>query len=429
MLLIFVDQISERLIYTLDFVFKDRSINYQLTNDWLFFSNQETEKFVYSEKFSENYLQVFPATLLFDEAIFSYSINKADFYKEECLSFDKIIDPLASIFYILTRYEEYIIKKRDEHDRFEAKSSLLTKYNWLEKVICDRMAEDLICFLEDKLALKFEKTKVAPTLTPSFDIDNTFAFKWKSNLRSGLSYWRDRLKKDTLRLKARKDFTQGKSKDPYDSFDTLKNLENLGLKIKLFWLLGDRAKYDKNISANDPRHQTLIREMAHFGEIGLHPSYKSNNSVYYLKKEQQLLAQILKKDISSSRQHFLKLNLPETYRALISLGFTNDYSMGFADAVGFRAGTSRPFRFFDLQSNSLTDLWIHPFAYMDGTLNFQMKLSPLLAKEKIAALFAEVKKFGGDFIFIWHNESITDFGPWKNWKKVFEYTLDLRYEI
>ena len=75
MLLIFVDQISERLIYTFDFIFKDRSITYQVTNDWLFFCNQEDVKFVYSEKFSEDYLQIKPSTLLFDEAIFSYSIN------------------------------------------------------------------------------------------------------------------------------------------------------------------------------------------------------------------------------------------------------------------------------------------------------------------------------------------------------------------
>lgn len=429
MLLIFVDQISERLIYTFDFIFKDRSIAYRVTNDWLFFCNQEDVKFVYSEKFSEDHLQIKPSTLLFDEAIFTYSINKAEFYKEESLSFDGIIDPVASIFYILTRYEEYLVKQRDEHDRFEAKNSLLSKFNWLEKVICDRMAEDLILFLEEKLEVKFVKTKIPAKLSPTFDIDNTFAFKWKGSLQNKLSYWRDKLRKDTIRLNARRDFTLGKIQDPYDSYDALKNIENLGLQIKMFWLIGDRAKFDKNISANDPRHQTLIREMSHFGEIGLHPSYKSNSSIFYLKKEQQLLKQILKKDISSSRQHFLKLSLPNTYQSLISLGFTNDYSMGFADAVGFRAGTSRPFLFFDLIKNAPTKLWIHPFAFMDGSLNLYLKLTPNQAKEKISTLFKEVKKYGGDFVFIWHNETITDFGPWKSWKSVFDYCIDLRYEV
>ncbi|MES2588910.1 MAG: polysaccharide deacetylase family protein [Bacteroidota bacterium] len=425
-MLIFVDKITERLIYTLDFIFKDRGILYELTNDWASFKKSEQKKFIYSDSLDEENLKIFPSTVLFDEVIFDYAISKAAFFKEECLTFDKINDPFASIFYVLSRMEEYTVKQRDFHERFEAKNSILYKYSFLDKVICDRWSVDIIAFLEEKLACKLNPKIIPTKLIPSFDIDNTFAFQWKDGLRKTLGTWKDKIKKDKLRIEARANFEAGKITDPYDTFDEIKSLKEKGFDTKIFWLLGENSKYDKNISGADQRHQNLIQEMSKFAEIGLHPSYESNKSSLLLKNEHILLQQILKADVKNSRQHFLKLTFPATYNNLISLGFTDDFTMGYADEFGFRAGTCRSFLFFDLIKNTPTSLRVHPFAYMDGTLNQYLKLSPEEAKIKIQALYDEVKNFGGDFIFLWHNETISEFGVWKNWKSVFDFTLNLR---
>ena len=240
---------------------------------------------------------------------------------------------------------------------------------------------------------------------------------------------KDKIRKDSLRIEARINFEAGRIKDPFDTFDEIKKVKTQGFETKIFWLLGEKSKYDKNISRNDIRHQALIQEMSKFAEIGLHPSYESNKSTFYLKNEHHLLNKILNSEIKTSRQHFLKLTFPVTYSTLIAQGFTDDYSLGFADEIGFRAGTSRAFYFFDLLKNVPTEFKIHPFAYMDGTLNYYLKLSPEESKVKIKELFDEVKQFGGDFIFIWHNETISEFGTWKNWKAVFDYTLTLKNEI
>lgn len=429
MLLIFADRITERLIYTLDFIFRDRGISYELSNDWAYFMGKEYPKFTYSDRFPENNLQIPPSTLLFDEAIFPYALDKKTFHREECLSFDQLCDPIASVFFVLSRYEEYLIKQRDEHERFEARNSILYRYGWLEKTVCDRWAEDLIAYLEEKLSCSLEKQPIPLRIIPTFDIDNTYAFQWKEGLRSVIGSWKDRLKKDRTRVEARQAFHSGQAKDPYDTFDEIAELGKQGFDVRIFWLIGEYSAYDRNISANDPRHQKLIRDMANFAEIGLHPSYRSNKSLYYLKSEHDLLQQILKRDVTASRQHFLKLDLPGTYNTLISLGFSDDYTMGYADAPGFRAGTSRSFLFFDLYRNTVTNLRIHPFAYMDVSLNIYLKLTPQQAKEKIHSLFREARRFGGDFAFLWHNETISEFGLWKGWKEVFDYTLKLRDEI
>ena len=352
MLLIFADKISERLIYTLDFVFRDRGVSYELTNDWVYFTGSGNYKFLYSDRFSEGHLQLLPSTLLFDEAVFPYALDKARFFQEDCLSFDQQCDPLASVFYVLSRYEEYVIKQRDEHERFEAKNSIQQHFGWLEKTICDRWAEDLLAYLEGEFNTALGAQKIPVQLIPTFDIDNTFAFQWKDGLRGMLGRYRDRIQKDKERQEARRVFESG-GKDPYDTFESIKEVATRGFDVRVFWLLGEYATYDKNISGNDPRHQQLIREMADFVHIGLHPSYRSNSSPYYLKNEHSLLQQILRREVSASRQHFLKLDFPATYTTLLSQGFTDDYTMGYADAVGFRCGTARSHRFFDLHKNPI----------------------------------------------------------------------------
>ena len=68
--------------------------------------------------------------------------------------------------------------------------------------------------------------------------------------------------------------------------------------------------------------------------------------------------------------------MPSSYNHLLAAGITHDYSMGFADRVGFRAGTCTPFYFYDLDFEIQTPLKVFPFALMDTTLNDYMKLTP-----------------------------------------------------
>ena len=98
MILIYVDQITERLIYTLGFIFKDREITYSLTNDFVKFEQSEKAKFNYSDLIFENCININPSSVIFDENIGVYEIDKGLFFEEECLSFNGKVDPLASIF-------------------------------------------------------------------------------------------------------------------------------------------------------------------------------------------------------------------------------------------------------------------------------------------------------------------------------------------
>ncbi|MBK7430608.1 MAG: hypothetical protein IPI62_06675 [Bacteroidetes bacterium] len=94
--------------------------------------------------------------------------------------------------------------------------------------------------------------------------------------------------------------------------------------------------------------------------------------------------------------------------------------MGFADEVGFRAGICSSFYYYDLNREIQTRLRIHPFAVMDATLRFYMKVQPAEVMSYVGPLIKEVKAVNGTFMSLWHNESISNMKPWEGWKEVYE---------
>jgi len=186
-----------------------------------------------------------------------------------------------------------------------------------------------------------------------------------------------------------------------------------------FVLLADYGINDKNIPYTNRYFRQLIRYLADYADIGIHPSYASSIEPSLMVMETARLAKMLKREVELSRQHFLKLSLPETYRNLINNDITHDYTMGYAEVPGFRASICTEFPFFDLDQDVQTNLIIHPFAVMDGTLHDYMKLTPQKAITCIRELIGEVKKVGGTFMPLWHNSTLNDSGEWKGWLRVY----------
>ena len=425
MLTIYVDEISSRLKYTLAFVFEQRSVSFELCNDYMHFKQMDGIKLNYSERQFENVPQLIPSKLLFEETIEPYEVTTGLFYQEECFCFNGVTDPLASIFFSLSRMEEYLTDQKDSLGRFPGKSSLLYQYDWHEKAMCDRWSNDFLLFLKESCALRWNPKLELVESIATFDIDNAFAYMHKNILRTQLATAKDYLYNRKERIADRKKVLAGEMKDPYDTFEFIQTLAMSGANVLIFWLLGDYGTYDKNISHLQPNQRSLIRKMAEYAEIGIHASYGSNESDYQLGIEIERLNLITLEPVTKNRQHFLVMNLPMTYQSLIQQNITDDYTMGYADIAGFRAGTARVFNWFDLHTNDTTSLRIHPFTYMDGTLHEYLKLSPKEAMEKIKSLYQEICKFGGQFSYIWHNETIGDYAHWKGWKDVFTYTINL----
>jgi hypothetical protein len=258
----------------------------------------------------------------------------------------------------------------------------------------------------------------------TIDVDNAYCYSEKGLFRTLGSISRSIINFDFADIAKRWRVFRELEKDPYDTYEYLLNLQKkYNFESIYFFLLADYGHNDKNIPVTSKRFQALIKSMADYVKVGIHPSWASNEYETKLPKEVRRLESIVNREVVRSRQHFLKLDLPGAYQRLIDLGIKEDYTMGYASQVGFRAGTSLPFPFYDLDVEMETNLILHPFAIMDGTLNEYMELTVDEAQYLTKEIIDKVKRVNGTFISLWHNETVSDNRHWKDWKQVYEFTL------
>lgn len=426
MLFIYTHKITHRNKYAFNLIFKDiLCIDFTLTSDVEQFKAFDGAKMSYTNNPIADELFFTSRNLLFETGITEQNISVFDlndskvFFatgKASALPFDVF----AASFYLVSRYEEYLPHIRDEHDRFDAKDSLAFASGFLQKPVVNTWAKwikELLSKKYPQLVFPIRKYKFISTI----DIDNAYAYREKGFTRSIGGYMKSISKFDFAEIAERSRVLLGLDKDPYDTYEfQLEIIKKYKLEAVYFFLLGDYGVNDKNLPIESKKFQSLIKMLGDYAQIGIHPSYGSNKSKEQLKKEVNRLSKVLHRDITQSRQHFLKLTLPETYRNLIDLDIADDYTMGFASQVGFRASICTPFNFYDLDTELETKLKIHPFAMMEGTLKYNMKVNPEDAMKKIQPLIDEVKKVDGIFMSLWHNDTLNNRKIWLGWKAVYE---------
>ena len=333
-------------------------------------------------------------------------------------------DVFAASFFLVSRYEEYLSQERDQYGRFKAESTWMFKNGMLQKPLVNIWVKSLGIKLKSIYPdLPVKQSKF--TFIPTYDIDAAWAYKHKGIYRTVGGFLKDLAAGDMERIKERHEVLRGKRKDPFDSFDFQFELQKtFKLKPIYFILCGEYDTNDKNISIRKPSFQALIKRLGDYADVGIHPSFSSYLDIEKMQCEIDNLSEVLHRPLTKSRQHFLRMNLPRSYQKLIELDISDDYTMGFASQVGFRAGIADTFRFYDLENDMVTNLRVHPFAIMDGTmrdyLNLDMEASLRLAKQ----LVDEVKAVGGTFIYLTHNETLGGEQRWVGWPEMYRRLLE-----
>jgi hypothetical protein len=157
--------------------------------------------------------------------------------------------------------------------------------------------------------------------------------------------------------------------------------------------------------------------------IGLHPSYNSYNDPAILLSEKTKLESITSLEIKDVRQHYLRLEMPKTLVNQDKCGFKSDSSLGFVEDVGFRCGICNEFPIFDFLSSRQLELSEKPLIAMEGSLIKYKKSSPENALYELTHIIDVVKKFKGEFIFLWHNTSFNK-ESWFKYQFIYLSILD-----
>ncbi|CAM1341971.1 polysaccharide deacetylase family protein [Tenacibaculum amylolyticum] len=369
--------------------------------------------------------------LLFQQGVNDFEIQVSKWDNVPCFFYQGNkstipFDIFSASFYLITRYEEYLPHIKDIHGRFTANQSIAFLHGFLEQPVIDIWAYKLLDVLKERFPDYNYGAKRKYTFMSTIDIDNAYVYKYKSSIRSIAGGLKDLYKLHVFNVIDRLAVRFNIKKDPFNTFDKILDLKKkYNVRTIFFFLIGDYTSYDTNVSASKRKFKLLIKDMVDYARVGLHPSYYTMKNFTKLKEEKQRLENITNMPIFRSRQHYLRFSLPVTYQKLIDLEIKEDYSMGYASHVGFRASTCTPFYFYDLDFEIQTPLKIFPFALMDTTLNDYMKLTPKQSLGKINDLKNEVKKVNGTFITLFHNESLSDYLRWKGWKRVYESMLKI----
>ena len=138
-------------------------------------------------------------------------------------------------------------------------------------------------------------------------------------------------------------------------------------------------------------------------EVGLHGGHEAYNNLDVIKKEKERLGNSSGKEVLGYRNHYLKFEIPTTWKLLKEAGFKYDTTFGYADCVGFRNGMCHPFKPFDLNTNERIDLLEIPLVVMDGTLVNYMRLDWKSSWEITKLLIDTVEKYNGVITILWHN--------------------------
>ncbi len=434
MLLIYVPKLTNRLGYTINVVMRDiLRTEFTITTDIERFESYDGPRLCYGFEHLGGAATPFfkSVQLLFDTFIENQDCHYFEldgtpalypvFGRDVALPFDAF----AAIFFMLSRYEEYLPHRKDEHGRYQASESIAYKCGFLQKPVVDQWAlmikDALLQFYPD---LTFKKRTFV--FQQTVDIDAAYCYRNKGFLRSCMCFLRDFAVRDIDSVRHRWNAIKGKEVDPFDTFDyIIEQNEKYKLRKQLlfFVLLSDYDEFDKPSPFYNSNFRALIRHIGDYAKVGIHGSYFSSDDADKMDVERRRLTDILRRTIVRNRFHFLRFSLPQSFRNLERIGIRHDYSMGYADVPGFRNGTCSIVPIFDISQNQELDVRLHPFVAMDTTFHTHMGVSPEEAIRQYHQLIDNVFEVNGTFSCIFHNQNLCEAFGWEGWRDVYEDVL------
>ncbi len=370
-------------------------LHFKLTNDLKDFQKSSLPKLSYAAQTKGVYIE--PVSLLFEKGLTDKEIK---IYKSSNVYFFKTtsnileFDLFAAIFYLISRYEEYTASQSafDQYKRFKFEHALAHQHDFLRVPLIDLWITDFKTKLKTEFkTLRFSKK--AYQFESTIDVDQPFAFKHQSNITTA---FKSLLKG---RFKQYKRYLETKE-DPYNHLSFFTSLSKKFNTLPTYFLnTGSHFKIDPP-PISYWALEDLFTALKGTARVQLHPSYHAFLDAQKLKEEKRILEDYTK--VEASRQHFIALEFPDTYNALLGAGIIKDYSMGYPNTMGFRASCSNPFYWYDLSQEKTTELLVYPFWMMD--IHVTKTKNKMLAIEKQAKeTIALLKQINGYNCMVFHS--------------------------
>ncbi|MDD2385444.1 MAG: polysaccharide deacetylase family protein [Bacteroidales bacterium] len=335
-------------------------------------------------------------------------------------------DIIASVFFMLSRWEEIACVSKDKHNRPDENEMLAVKFDFYHRPIVNEYVE-FLWNVFNKIGFKLTRKNKQTDFYLTHDVD--FFSKYSTVGNYVKSAGGEIIKRRSF-SRFRK-LTSGycaylfkNQKDPFDTFDYLMNIaETKSIKARFYFIPAIRKGKDVHYSIlqNNVKNQmSAIAERGHY--IGIHPSLKTYNNEKLFKAELDLIKSVCTNNIDEGRQHFLMFENPLTWQIWDEYGMRIDSTIGFNSHAGFRAGICQEYSIFDVVLREKLKLKERPLILMDIGLRRQCNnQEEFLCESK--KLIDVTRKYSGDFVMLWHNSNI-NYLEWDNWGKIYEKIVD-----
>jgi hypothetical protein len=327
------------------------------------------------------------------------------------------LDVFGVPFFTLTRYEEVADAGActDRYGRFPATASLAHRAGFLDRPIADEYAEVLGAALRRVWpGLPTRRERSAVWLT--HDVDRPFLARGRSLpevVRASAGDIRRR-RSPPLAGRRLRAYARPHHDDPVDTFDFLMDVaEQAGVRSTFTFLAGGAAPQDGRYSLDDPSIQMLLRRIHARGhELGFHGSFRAFDDVEQVRTEFDALRSAVERlgihqPQWGGRQHYLRWHNPTTWQAWNDAGLTFDSTVGFADQPGFRSGSCRAHRVFNLAERRELPFIERPLTLMDTTTtSAYLRLDAPETEARVDRLATACRTVGGTFVLLWHNDAV-----------------------
>ncbi len=324
-------------------------------------------------------------------------------------------DAIADAFFHLARVEE-IDGARDQRDRFTAAASCLDPLDPPLERLRRELGVEPPCY---------EGARFAVALTHDIDIPRRWT---RVGVRGAAARLRHGAWHEAGAL-ARVPLHKFRGTDPNWRFKEIAAEERAhGARGSTFYVIAGHGHPADGAAPEeyDRLRPALVEELLESGsEVGLHGSYLAAEDMAKLAAERATLEALVGGEVAGHRYHYLRVDPHRNLVPLGSLGFRYDTTLGFPDALGFRAGIAHPFHPWDFERDAPAEIVEVPLAVMDATLaeaRYQ-GLSAAAAKPHLLALLDWAAEHGGGFSILWHPDRFD--GPSsRGWDRLYFELLD-----
>lgn len=408
MLLIYTHKITNRFSYIMKHLFVQvMGVEVGFTTKVEEFIRHSGAKITYTKQPLQNEFFIRSNDLLFEQGVNDLQININDWDGIPCFFMmdersNIPFDIFSASFYLLSRYEEYLPHVKDDLGRFPPETSIAFEHGFLEVPVVDLWAHKFLKLLKERFSdLKTLKRTYKFTSIVNVTTSHCYALRGFGRSFGGFVYDLSRFRFSRLWQRIRVGFDP--KNDPYDNFSELMQIhKNYRSETMFFFQFADYSVHDKNISIYKNRFRYLIKSVADYSIVSLSASMAAGDHVETLKTEKKRLSNLINRPVRYSRMRYNKIVVPHTYRDLMEAEFTDDYSLGYTHHLGFRAGTSFPFPFYDLHLEVQQPIKVHPFAICDYALRkFTTKEEIFKNLDK---LYQQTKSVKSHLIMVFSNE-------------------------